>query len=70
MTSSCSGKRSLSCFENTIAPSAFTSKIPLVPSMMSASMSKTSLMRAAKLVALGPYFQRVQYVIEMSTVRS
>ncbi len=60
MTSWDSGKRSSLCLEKIISPSAMTSKMPLVPSISSASMSNACLMSAARLVARGPYFQRVQ----------
>ena len=60
----CSGNRSCSCFEKTIVPSATTSKMPFVPSMSSASISRVSFSAAARPAALGWYFQRTQKVIE------
>ncbi len=60
MTSCGSGKRSVSCLEKIISPSATTSKMPLVPSISSDSTPIACWMSAARLVARGPYFQRVQ----------
>jgi len=60
MTSSWSGNRPVSCFENTVVPSATTSKTPLFPSISSGSIPNVPFTVAAKLVALGPYFQRTQ----------
>ena len=60
MTSSWSGNRPVSCFENTVVPSATTSKTPLFPSISSDSIPNVPFTVAAKLVALGPYFQRPQ----------
>jgi len=64
MISCGSGKRCSTCFEKSIFPSVITSKIPLVPSINSASRPSASLIVAAKLEAFGRYFQRVQYVID------
>ena len=64
MISSDSGNRSSACFEKIIRPSATTSKIPLAPPISSASRPSALLISAARLEALGRYFQRVQYVIE------
>ena len=63
MTSSGSGKRLSSYFEKIIFPSATTSKMPLPPSMSSGSTWTASLILAARLEALGRYFQRPQYVM-------
>ncbi len=60
MISCGSGKRSASYFEKTIVPSATTSKMPLPPSMSSESTPTASLISAARLEALGRYFQRPQ----------
>lgn len=64
MTSADSGNRCSACFEKIILPSATTSKIPLVPSISSVSRPSALLISAARLEALGRYFQRVQYVID------
>lgn len=64
MTSSGSGNRCSACFEKIILPSATTSNIPLVPSISSVSRPSALLISAARLEALGRYFQRVQYVID------
>ena len=60
MISSDSGNRCSACFENTILPSATTSKMPLVPPISSVSMPSAFLISAARLEALGRYFQWVQ----------
>ena len=64
MISSDSGNRCSACFEKIILPSATTSNIPLVPSISSVSRPSAPLISAARLEALGRYFQRVQYVID------
>lgn len=64
MISSDSGNRCSVCFEKIIRPSATTSKIPLAPPISSASRPSALLISAARLEALGRYFQRVQYVID------
>ncbi len=64
MISSNSGNLCSACFEKIILPSATTSNIPLVPSISSVSRPSALLISAARLEALGRYFQRVQYVID------
>ena len=63
MTSSGSGNRLSSYFEKIICPSATTSKMPWLPSMNSGSTWIASAILAARLEALGRYFQRPQYVM-------
>lgn len=60
MISSDSGNRCSACFEKIILPSATMSKIPFVPSISSVSRPSALLISAARLEALGRYFQRVQ----------
>ena len=60
MTSAGSGNRDCSYFEKIILPSTATSKMPLSPSISSGSSWSTSLISAARLEALGRYFQRPQ----------
>ena len=64
MISPASGNRSLSYLENTIASSTKISKTPLLPSINSVSSWNEFLISAARLEALGRYFQRPQYLIE------
>ena len=59
-----SGNRCSACFEKIILPSATTSKTPLVPSISSVSRPSAFFISAARLEALGRYFQRVQYLID------
>lgn len=60
MISSDSGNRCSACFEKIILPSATTSKMPFTPSISSVSMPSAFLISAARLEALGRYFQWVQ----------
>ena len=64
MISADAGNRCSACFEKIILPSATTSNIPLVPSISSVSRPSALLISAARLEALGRYFQTVQYVID------
>ena len=64
MISAASGKRDSSYFEKIIVSSATTSKIPLLPSISSGSIWIALLISAARLEALGRYFQRPQYVMD------
>ncbi len=55
-----SGNRCSACLEKTVRPSTTTSKTPLVPSINSEGTPNACSISAARLEALGRYFQRVQ----------
>lgn len=68
--SSSSGNRPSSFFEKMSLPSAFTSNTPPLEAISSSVIEKCFFNCSTKLVALGLYFQALQYSISSFIIRS